>query len=297
MSDERELSEEDKAAVAAVENKAEATRLKKEEAARVKHEKTLATAAKTETGKAKIKAALDAKKAKEDAKKAAEKAKKVTAKAAAKLKAAEAKAAAKLAKAKSAEEKAEEMAGKVVATTKALAHTAKEINVRLEKAAKLEDDADDHRLAAALQLEVAATRCKEDGINFKTWAAENLTQSYETIRKLVAVGKAPDPVLALADMRGKNKEANKALRDKKAEELKALKAANAGKGHQPSEDADEDEEPENTGGATTRKNATILVGIAALQAAFKEMKAADQMAFVEWAALEIGAKLDTGFGA
>lgn len=92
---------------------------------------------------------------------------------------------------------------------------AKEINVRLTKAAKSEDDAWDHRLAAALRLEEAKQSCKKAKIPFKTWCEEHVTQSYETVRKLAAVGGSDNPPQALEDMRHKNKQANKKLRDKK----------------------------------------------------------------------------------
>ncbi|HZX69788.1 MAG TPA: hypothetical protein VFE77_03135 [Rhodanobacter sp.] len=270
MSDERDNSPEDLAAIKAVEDKAAALAKKSAEKLRLKEEKAAAAAEKVASGKAKIKAALDAKAAKEKAAKEAAKEK------------------AKAAKGSASEVKAKEQA----AEEERLKPIAKEINVRLEKAAKLEDDADDHRLAAAIQLEVAATRCKEAGIKFATWAAENLSQSYETIRKLVAVGKSPNPALALADMRGKNKEANKTLRDKRKAEVEELKAANEGAGYT---NSNEDDDAVDLGGARSQKNAVILVGIEALKAAFQELKASDKMAFTQWCATEVGAKLEIGF--
>ena len=105
-------------------------------------------------------------------------------------------------------------------TITALIPIAKEINVRFTKAAKLDGQADDHRLAAAIKLAEAKAKCEADKLNFKKWAEENVKQSYETVRKLVPVGEADDPKLALEDMRGKNKQANKKLRDKtKAEKV------------------------------------------------------------------------------
>lgn len=92
---------------------------------------------------------------------------------------------------------------------------AKVINVRLEKANKLDDNAADHRLAAAIELDKAKTQCSAAGVKFPDWCAENVEQSYDTVRKLAVIGGAEDPKLALEDMRGKNKDANKKLRDKK----------------------------------------------------------------------------------
>lgn len=98
-------------------------------------------------------------------------------------------------------------------TITALVPVAKEINHRFKQATKLDGQADDHRLAAAIQLAEAKVKCEGVAMNFKRWAEENIVQSYETIRKLAAVGAADDPKLALEDMRGKNKVANKKHRD------------------------------------------------------------------------------------
>lgn len=79
---------------------------------------------------------------------------------------------------------------------------AKEINVRLEKAERGKKEYDDHRLAAALRLNEAKTKCEKAGLNFKKWALEHLKdQSYETVRKLAFVGSQKDPAAALADLR------------------------------------------------------------------------------------------------
>lgn len=99
---------------------------------------------------------------------------------------------------------------------KALAPIAKEVNIRMDKAAKMEDDAYDHRLAAALQLADASARCAKAKIKFKDWVDESINQSYETARKLVTIGKSKNPEEALEDMRVKNKLANAALRLRKA---------------------------------------------------------------------------------
>ena len=91
--------------------------------------------------------------------------------------------------------------GKEAAALTKLKPVAKEINTRLEKAEKMSSDAFDHRLAAAIRLEDARKMCKKAGVVFKKWVEANVTQSYETVRKLAAVGGASDPALALADLR------------------------------------------------------------------------------------------------
>ena len=92
---------------------------------------------------------------------------------------------------------------------------AKEINARLEKAAQIIGKADDHRLSAALKLEEARQKCKAERVNFKKWCETNVKHAYETVRKLVRVGGAPDPKLALEDLRGGVKKAMKKTRAKK----------------------------------------------------------------------------------
>lgn len=119
-------------------------------------------------------------------------------------------------------------------TEKELAPIAKEITVRLEKADKAEHDADDHRLAAALRFAEAEEKCKAGGVSFKKWAEENIKLSFETVRKLLLVGRAGDEEkarLALEDMRAKNAAANKKSRAKK--KTSGATPAPAGKTAQP----------------------------------------------------------------
>lgn len=96
-----------------------------------------------------------------------------------------------------------------------LAATAKEINAVLDMAARADQQADDRRLTAALALEKARKLCERRKVNFKKWCEREVKQSYETVRKLVAVGGSPNPKQALEDMRNRNKKANKKLREKK----------------------------------------------------------------------------------
>ena len=156
-----------------------------------------------------------------------EKARKAADKAAAAVIAAEEKKAKQLAKDKAKREKikADKRAaterkakGAVTAALKNLAPIAKDINVRMEKAAKMEDDAYDHRLASALRLSEANDICKKTrGVTFKNWCEENIEQRYDTCSRLAQVGKSDNPQLALEDLRVKNKLANQALRERVAE--------------------------------------------------------------------------------
>jgi len=87
---------------------------------------------------------------------------------------------------------------------KTLAPMAKEINAKLDRAAVAEGKAFDHRLSACCMLAEAKEVAEKAKINWKKWCENNVTQSPETIRKLVMVGKADDPKLALEDLRLKN---------------------------------------------------------------------------------------------
>lgn len=174
----------------------------------------------------------------------------------------------------------------VSAVTEELKPLAKEINERFSLATKLDGKADDHRLAAAIQLEAARQKCEAAGIAFKTWATDNVKgQAYETIRKLVAIGASENPKLALEDLRAKNALANKALRERVAERAKADGAEG--------EDGGDGSTPEPR--ARTTRNAEVLVGVDALKAAFNTLKASEKVAFATWAAVEIGAELKTAF--
>ena len=97
---------------------------------------------------------------------------------------------------------------------------AKEINVRLGKAEKLDDraeaartDADDHRLAAALHLADARTIANENRIGWKRWVDKNIERSYRDVKKLVAIGSANDPVLALEGARKRDRDARARSRE------------------------------------------------------------------------------------
>ncbi|MEE9598178.1 MAG: hypothetical protein V3V96_15510 [Acidiferrobacterales bacterium] len=110
---------------------------------------------------------------------------------------------------------------KALDLTVKLNSTAKEINVRLEKAKTANQKAQDHRLAAALLLAEARTKCNEGGVKFKSWVADNIMQSYDTVRKLASVGASENPTEALENIRLANKEHSVTKRKKltKAKEL------------------------------------------------------------------------------
>lgn len=229
--------------------------LKVKEANRIRLEKLAAMKADRKKAREDAKAKKASKPAPDPVKEAAKKAKAEAAKAA-----------------KEAKEKA------TAEATKTLAPIAKEINTRLEKAAKMEKDADDHRLAAALRLKDAEEQCKAAGLHFKKWSEEHVKgQSFETVRKLLAVGKADEPMLALQDMRAANAAANRKLREKQKAERQ-----------QPRSSAEGDE---SEGGSDDEPT---LEGLDGIKEAFAELKASEQMEFAEWAAKEVGAKLDMG---
>lgn len=170
----------------------------------------------------------------------------------------------------------------VVSTAmKELAPIAKEINVKIELAAKMDSKAGDYRLSAALMLEEARKKCEAAKIHFKKWATENIPYSYENVRKLVAVGAAPEPAKALEDLRLKNAEANKRHRDaKKAEEPPAKPAPELKR-----------EEPKPAPVELPPPPATLE----AMKEMFDKLKPMAKMAFLSWAAESIGATIKTDF--
>jgi len=169
--------------------------------------------------------------------------------------AAKAKKKAEAAKAKAKKEAEAERLKKT--TLDSLSKTAKDINARFVKIENYLGRADDHRLAAAINIANAKERCRDARIPFKDWCKDHLKLpakkeggpvrllSYETIRKLLPVGLAEAKEEGagqklLEDMRAKNKLANKEYRErteaeKKAEEEAAAKRKEAAEAP-PSED-------------------------------------------------------------
>lgn len=193
---------------------------------------------------------------------------------------------------------------------KKLAPIGNEINVRFEKIAKLDGQADDHRLAAALRLEEAKQFCGAHGVKFRAWVEANIkSQSWETVRKLAAVGGAPNPQLALEDMRKKNAAANKQHREKKKikeverkvfgpaeallavkpeEAMRAVRAFASDAGLEVLSKTDVKELKQKAKSAEIVKDQPLTID--ALKTAFNALPARDKMDFVRFAAAEVGGK-------
>ena len=201
---------------------------------------------------------------------------------------------------------------------RSLTPIAKEINSRFEKADQMEGKADDHRLAAALQLAKAKTIAEAAKVPFKKWCEDNLVgQSYENIRKLAVVGAADKPELALADMRGKNKVANQKARDAKKSGTSAgtTETGPATPKVTPQERilegfdaitdeqaltmirskvsefgftmvATDDAEPDETGGDETAEDT-----FETMKGMFRAFDGAERMKFLNWAAEVVGVKM------
>lgn len=108
---------------------------------------------------------------------------------------------------------------------------AREINARMEKADKAHDQAQDHRLSAALQLASAKEICDKAKIKFEEWCKENIKLAYETARKLLPAGMAEAEkkgagLLLLNDLRANNAKRNAKSRAK-------VKAARTAPAHVP----------------------------------------------------------------
>lgn len=206
---------------------------------------------------------------------------------------------------------------------------ATEVNQILELANRSEDQAYDRRLTAAIHLEKARKIADKAKINFKKWCETNVTQSYETVRKLVTIGGSPDPKQALEDMRGRNKKANKKLREKKtlllqgktppedAPYIRAEKALSAMKDKEQhtfldskakklgfrviSNDEMKVLAQVKNGNVSTptilpSKKASVDP-IEALKEGFMAMKAGQMVEFVKWAVAKVGGKFVDGFDA
>ncbi len=104
---------------------------------------------------------------------------------------------------------------KHTATLATLGKDAKAINASFVKVAKLDGQANDNRLIAAVRIAAVKATCDKAKINFKKWCEESITeQGYETVRKLAMVGASDNPAEALAALRDNNKQANKAARER-----------------------------------------------------------------------------------
>lgn len=214
--------------------------------------------------------------------------------------------------AKAANEKAKD-----TATLRRLDGKAKVINVRFEKAAQMEGKADDHRLAAAIELANVKETCTGSKINFKKWVEEHIHgdgTSWENVRKLATVGGEADPRQALEDLRKGNADRNKKLRAKKKTVSRDTSAPAPVKqietkipAFQRAEsviaDLTSKERQAIVDTTAAIDNKTVVskdelaklrdvsnstVSLASMQKFFGELKASDKMRFVQWAAQQIG---------
>ena len=198
----------------------------------------------------------------------------------------------------------------VEAAEKKLTPLGQLVNARFEKIEQLDGKANDHRLAAALHIEEAKKICTASGVRFKEWAEANIKQSYETVRKLAAVGASDNPALALRDMREKNKDANAKHRQKskgvklernlmgeaagvldavKPEEaLRAVKKFAANTGLVVISETEHKELKQAEKSAELKKTEPMTVSD--LKIAFSALAARDKMEFVTFATAAIGGK-------
>lgn len=208
---------------------------------------------------------------------------------------------------------------KDTAMIKTLRPVAKEINVRLDKAAKADGLSVDHRLAASLLMADAKAKLDASGIRFKTWCESNINHSYNTMRELAAIGASEDPYLALTDRRSAAKKRAQASRDAKAN-TPAITGAIASKPvAAPRSDFEQateivsrltDKASLNLATNVARASGMKVVsdsdaaqlkdfraqakkgpGLGAVKAAFDALKASEKMELAEYAAAKVGVEL------
>ena len=163
-------------------------------------------------------AAKDAEKAAKDAEKAKIKAAKEAERLVKKAEREEAKAGADKAKADAIRE-----------AEKSVKTMARDIKRSLDQAAKMEEDAFDKRLHAAIELAKAKKIVVAAGGRFKEWCERTIeTHTYETLRKLAAHGAADDPRASLEGNREDQKKRQQELRERRmAEAAKKSPSAHA----------------------------------------------------------------------
>lgn len=205
------------------------------------------------------------------------------------------------------------------ATLRELKPIATRANGHFAAAEKALDKADDHRLAASIVMAEAEDMCKKAKLNFKEWSEDNITQSYNTVRQLLPIGRAgmqseEKGMLMLADLRA----GGKARAAKHRAAKKAAKAGAAGKGGT-SEDASTrafnavtglpDQSQVNLAKSVAEKHGLAVVShdelpakpdkkraqkedpMVTMQDEFLRMSAKDRMTFVKWAVDQVGGKL------
>lgn len=189
------------------------------------------------------------------------------------------------------DEKAKRLAAAKKAADIELPQIAKEINVRVEKAEKLDGQADDHRLAAAIQTARAEKLLKESGGDFEAWFKENIKSTTtggqladRTRRFFLLIGRAENPAEKLKEVREGNKAA--------AAKSRLIKAAGEGKKDEPVEGDDEAQPAAKADGkANTSGPEDDDADYNRAVAAFEKLTAKDRMTFLTWAADLVGAKI------
>lgn len=192
---------------------------------------------------------------------------------------------------------------------KAMPNLAREINVRLEKAQKLDQQGDDHRLTAALRLGEAKKNCKLMGVKFEDWCGVNIKFSFSTCRELAAIGLTDHPKQAIEDLRAVQRDRQVKSREKKKNVTSRQGGTRASK---PASDFQVAEEALDRMGDVSmklieshaKKHGLAVVsataakqqvsgadGIDAAKFAFEALTATQKMAFLEWACGETGMTL------
>lgn len=173
-----------------------------------------------------------------------------------------------------------------------LPQIAKEINVRVEKAEKLDGQADDHRLAAAIQTARAEKLLKDSGGDFEEWFKANIKSSTtggqladRTRRLFLLIGRAENPAEKLKEVREGGKAATAKHRLQKA----------AGETTK-DEPVDDDGNPLPAKGKTDDKTNTSGpedddADYNRAVAAFEKLAAKERMTFLTWASNLVGAKI------
>ncbi len=197
------------------------------------------------------------------------------------------------------------------------------INARLKSASRDLEKSDDHRLEAAAKCSEARDYCKANKLPFEKWVLANITdRSYVEVRKLAAVGSSDDPRAAIAELRQAGAKRQKALRDRTAEVKNASGAPKNTATDASSKPPTAFEQADAAMGALGDKGAVNLAtsilghnGLVAMPKAeaeklrknghvdqpgtnledhFNALSATRKMAFLTWAANEVGAKIDMG---
>lgn len=189
------------------------------------------------------------------------------------------------------------------AQIKRLEGYAKEINARLERADVASEKTNDLRLSAAVLLAEAEKWCRENKVNFKKWASENVKWKWENARKLLRVGQAEDPKLALEDLRLKTAKAAKKSRVKKAAAVEgkdpvavAETALGAMKPAQAKKVVNEHLKAQGLKAVPVgQADSSNLSGVAAAQFALDALNAAEVLEFLKYVVKKTGASI-TLFG-